>query len=286
MGLDAFSHAPILGVGPGRFRAETSRFMPLDIAQDHGPDVLLLDGHNVAVEYLTTTGVLGLLAAGIWIALAARRARGPLVAFAVVIGITWLLEPQGVDTTPLLLLALGASAPLLVAKHPPSPRAERGWAIATVSALLVGVLAAGVFLYGERELGQARDLGSQSALDRARPILGFYPVVDSLQTEIDIRDGMAGDRAARTRAIAAARATVRREPTRPDWWNRLGEVEGQWGSARASEHAFREALRYNPWSVHAMQGLALLARRSGNRAALAHWDRRLCRFSKSTCPAQ
>ena len=48
------------------------------------------------------------------------------------------------------------------------PRAARGWAVATVAALLVGGLAAGGFLYGEWQLGEARDLGSQSALDRAR----------------------------------------------------------------------------------------------------------------------
>jgi hypothetical protein len=285
MGLKAFEHDPILGVGPGRFRAETSRYMPLDIAQDHGPDVLLLDGHNVAVEYLTTTGVLGLLAAAVWMVLACRRARGPLALFALVIGITWLLEPQGVDTTPLLLLALGASAPWLAEKHLPSPRPARGWAVGAMVALLVGVLAAGVFLYGERELGQARDLGSQSALDRARPILGFYPVVSSLQTEIDIRDGMNGDRAARARALAAARATVAKEPTRPDWWNRLGEVEGEWGTVGASRHAFHEALNYNPWSVRAMHGLAQLALNAHDHAATRHWEARLCRYSKTTCPA-
>ena len=106
--------------------------------------------------------------------------------------------------------------------------------IAGIATLLVGVIAAGAFVYGSGKLGRARDLGSQAALDRARPILGFYPVVDSLDTEIAIKAGLAGDVAARSRAIALARATVRKEPTRPDWWNRLGEVEGQWGSAAAS----------------------------------------------------
>jgi O-antigen ligase len=282
MGLQAASSEPLLGVGPGRFRAETSRLMPLDVAQAHGADVLLVDAHDAPVEYLTTTGVLGLLAAGAWLFFAARRARGPLAVFALVMGVTWLLQPQGVDTTPLLLVALGAAAP------PPTPAdrrgAGRGWQVATTLAVVAGLLVASVFVYGEWQLGQARDAGSQAALDRARPILGFYPVVDSLETEIAIRDGLTGDRAARSRALAAARATVATEPTRPDWWNRLGEVEGEWGSARASGHAFREALRYNPWSVRAMQGLLTLAHRSGDRAAAAHWTARLCRFSEATCP--
>jgi O-antigen ligase len=284
MGLDAFEHTPLFGVGPGRFRAETSRYMPRDIAQDHGPDVLLVDAHNVVVEYLTTTGVLGLLAAATWLVLAVRRARGPLVAFAAVIAVTWLLQPQGVDTTPLLMVALGASAPLLLAELGPRRGSESTWRTLMALTLVVGLVAAGALLYGEQELGRARDQGSQSALDRARPILGFFPVVDSIDTEIAINAGLNGDVAARTRAIAIARATVRTEPTRPAWWNRLGEVEGQWGSASAAAHAFHEALRYNPWSVTAMQGLRKLALQDHNDAAVRRWADRLCEFSEATCP--
>jgi O-antigen ligase len=285
MGIDAFEHAPVFGVGPGRFRAETSRYMPLDIAQDHGADVLLVDAHNVVVEYLTTTGVLGLLAAATWLVFALRRARGPLLGFAAVIGVTWLLQPQGVDTTPMLMVALGASAPLLLADPARRPDSDRSWGVAAVAALLVGVVAAGAFLYGELELGRARDQGSQAALDRARSILGFFPVVDSLDTEIAIKAGLDGNVAARARAIALARATVRTEPTRPAWWNRLGEVEGQWGSKRAAAHAFHEALRYDPWSVRAMEGLRTLAQQDHDDATVQHWTARLCEFSEATCPA-
>ena len=75
-----------LGHGARRVRARArlrrrSRPVPrrdlavhaLDIAQDHGADVLLVDAHNVVVEYLTTTGLLGLLAAAAWLVFAARR---------------------------------------------------------------------------------------------------------------------------------------------------------------------------------------------------------------------
>jgi O-antigen ligase len=283
VGLHAFAAEPVFGAGPARFRTAVSPHWTLALARAHGPDVLLLDGHNLAVEYLVTTGIVGSLLGAAWLALAARRARGPLVWFAGALLLSWLVQPQGVDTTPLLLIALGvaATAPARAgARLDLSPR----WRTLLAVALIPGLLAGGWLVVGERQL-YLGEHGSQAALDRAAAMIGVYPLVRATQTERDIVVGLAGRKSAMPRAIADARAVTAQEPTRPDWWNRLGEVEGQWGSLTRAQRAFERALALNPWSVRALQGLMTVASIRGDEGAVARYRARLCRLSAATCPA-
>ena len=104
---------PLLGTGPGQFRAATSRLRTVAIARAETPDRLYVDAHNLVVEFATTTGLLGLAALLAWLLLASRRASGPLLGFALAVLAAHLLEPQSVRTTPMALLALGAAGPTL-----------------------------------------------------------------------------------------------------------------------------------------------------------------------------
>src|SRR5207302_9151293 len=70
----ALVERPVLGSGPGRFRAATSRFRTLRLVRAEGADRLFVDAHDMAVEYAVTTGLPGLALLLGWLALAVRRA--------------------------------------------------------------------------------------------------------------------------------------------------------------------------------------------------------------------
>ena len=283
VGGEAFLDAPLVGAGPGRFRAVASPRWTLELAQAHGPDVLLLDAHNVVVEYLVTVGLLGTLLGAAWIVLALRRVHGPMLGFAAALAVSWLLQPQGLDTTPLLLIAVGAAwVPAQPDERARVPDSQV-WRAALALALLPGLVAGVWLVAGERELSRGEH-GSWSALQRADDMIGFFPVTQATITEREIARGLAGDRAAQRRAIASARSTVDEEPSRPDWWIRLGEVEGEWGSPAAARRAFERALELNPWSARAMEGLRILALDARDRAEARRLADRLCRLSTATCP--
>ncbi|MBK5287977.1 MAG: O-antigen ligase family protein, partial [Acidimicrobiia bacterium] len=109
MAVDAVADRPIVGIGPGLYRRATSPYDTVAAASAFGSDRLNRDAHNVFVEYLVTTGMVGLLALVVWLALASRRARGPLAAFALGGSLSLLLQPLWIGLTPVLALALGAA---------------------------------------------------------------------------------------------------------------------------------------------------------------------------------
>ena len=82
-GLRAFTHHFLIGAGPGQFRSVTSFLFPLSFMKPD-PGEVFTDAHNLVIEYLTTTGILGAGALLLWLAVVLKSARGPLVAAALV----------------------------------------------------------------------------------------------------------------------------------------------------------------------------------------------------------
>ena len=134
----AVARRPIVGSGPGRFRAATSADRTLREAQIEGSDVLYTDAHNIAIEQLVTTGVLGVGSLLLWLALAFRRATGPLAWFAGGLLAMNLVQPMDPGTTPLLFLALGAAASVPVRPRIAPSLVTAAIAMVAATALIVG----------------------------------------------------------------------------------------------------------------------------------------------------
>jgi putative inorganic carbon (HCO3(-)) transporter len=258
----AIADHPVLGSGPGRFRAATSPSRTLALVHAEGADRVFFDAHNVVVEYATTTGLLGLAALAVWLALAGRRAAGPLVGFALLIGAMHLVEPQFVGTTPLALLALGMAGRADVAPGRPVLTG------ATVVLGLIAVVAGSRLLVGDFDLDQAQlDFRAGPAHDAVRT-LPPWPEPPELAAKIELYTSITtkspAARAATLRWLAVA---VQRDPTDPVAWSLQGESQLYFGDAAGAQHSFRHALQRDPWSVRALDGLANAALARGDTAA-------------------
>jgi hypothetical protein len=64
------------GYGPGQFRAATSAYFSVSFERSSG--VTFTDAHNLFVEYLTTTGIVGVVLLVCWLGCTVIPARGPM----------------------------------------------------------------------------------------------------------------------------------------------------------------------------------------------------------------
>jgi O-antigen ligase len=257
---DAIADRPLLGAGPGRFRAATSKYRNLALVHAEGADHLFIDAHNIFVEYTTTTGLLGVAALAVWLVMACRRSRGPLLWFALLVLAMHLVEPQSAGTTPLAFLALGVAGRTAVA--------SLGRVAMAVTALFVlaAVVAGGRLLYGDFQLRQANLDFNAAAARRAVTALPPWPEPAEFAGRIALFQYISSHLPkARTETLNWDRLATRRDATDPTAWSVLAEAQLYFGDAQTAESNFRRALRWDPWSVRALNGLA--------NAALAHGDR-------------
>ena len=245
----AIADQPLLGSGPGTYREATSKYRTETVAAEFGGDTYFADAHDLLVEYAATTGLLGVVAFGAWVALAAVRARGALAVAALAVLLVGLVEPQWVGTTPVAFLALGAAGP------PGLRTSSRLVALAVIPA----VVASSVFLLGDFHLHQARLDFDRPHADAALRLLPRWPEPATIRARIDTLPG----RTQRDEALlASARRwrleAVERDPTDPQLWLVLADADATEGRREEAVRAYREVLRLNPQSARARAGLVQL----------------------------
>jgi len=280
LALPALEERPILGYGPGQFRRATAPHTTPAAARAFGPDTLSDDAHDVVVEYATTTGLLGVAALGVWLWCAGRRARGPLAAFALFGGLSLLVQPQNVALTPVLLLALGAAAPVPLRRAGPRLRTFM------VVTALVGVVAGAALLRGDALLARATDglvLDQARAATAALPGWSVGPATEARAAAYEVLS--THDPSGGPEVLVAARDAVARDPSDPRRWNELGDYELRWGTREAGRRAYEAANRANPWSVRALRSRARLAAEADDRSAVDSLCARVHRVAPRTpCP--
>jgi O-antigen ligase len=276
-GASAVAERPLIGHGPGRFRAATLPHRSLAAVVAEGPGRYFGDAHNLAVEYATGTGLLGLLALAAWIGLSFRRGRGPWAVLAVALLAGHASQPQMVGTTPLLFFALGASAPRIDAV-----RRGAAWLV-TAGVAAVAAVAAGTLLVAEFALNQARlDLAVDQA-KRAERLLPGWPVGPAAVAQSYSFEGrVTGDPAKTAEAVAWRRRATGRDPFDPGSWNSLGDEE--YGAKRfdGAERSYLRALALDRYSIDALNGLAYVAAARHDGPGARRWIAR----SLAILPAQ
>ncbi len=269
----AVAARPILGIGPGQFRTATSRYRSNAIARLEGTERIFTDAHNLFVEYATTTGLLGLAALLLWLMTGSQRAEGCLFAGALAVLAIHMFEPQSVVTTPLLFLALGASASHGV-EHVRTTRESRTWILPTCC-LAIAIAMASVFFLGEFQLRQAQlDLRLAPAR-QANTLLPRWPATATIVGRVWLLNGiLARSDADLGEARAWRLVAVRRDDSDPALWNDLAELDQSIGRNADAADEFLSALRYDPTSARAMSGLAHLARAKCDTAQANYWTQR------------
>lgn len=247
----AIAAHPVLGSGPGRFRTATSRYRDLALVRSEGPDRLFVDAHNILVEYATTTGLLGVAVFAVWLFLICRRARGPLLGFALLVLAMHLVEPQSVGTTPLAFLALGVAGRAEVA------RIGRAVSVFTALLVLAAFASGGRLLWGDFELNQANLDSSAGPARTAVRVLPPWPDPARLGAQVALYKSISTHSSAgEAETLHWNELATRRDPTDPQAWTVLAEAQLHFGDARSAQKTFRRALRWDPWSVRALNGLA------------------------------
>jgi O-antigen ligase len=254
-GLRAVRSRPVAGYGPGRFRAATASHRTLAIVRKGGPDVLYADAHNLFMEYLVTTGVVGLALLLAWLVLAMKTLRRPVQpAAAVAAGAllaVHLLEPQHLILTPLMVLLAAVAG----------PRSDAGRSRPLVAAtVLLGVVALAVgarVVSGDLLFHRARADFDLARMERASARLWPWP--DPVSAEIRIhayRAKTEKDAAELDTAVAAARRARRREPENPIRTLAVAQLLGQQAHPAAAAAEYARALMLDPWSKLALTGRA------------------------------
>jgi O-antigen ligase len=285
MAVPAIGDRPVLGIGPGLYRRATSPHDTVAAAKAFGADAPYEDGHDLVVTYVVTTGLLGLAALATWLALAGFPARGELAWFTVFAGLSLLVQPQFVGLTPVIALALGAAAP---GELRPSTRAVRAL---VVGGVVVGLVAAVLLLRGDHVLDQAVRDASPATAQRAETALPMWPdpaTVASRNEELRATERRGGARrAAQLAALAAARRAVIRDPSSPAAWNDVARLAQVVHRTDEAERAYRAALRWNPQSTVALDGLAGILHARGDAAAVTDLCRRFhAVIGPVRCPAR
>jgi O-antigen ligase len=278
---------PLVGIGPGQFRTATSPYRSVAVATREGPDRLFTDAHNLFIEYAVTTGLFGVGALIVWLVAATRRGRGWLLVAALGVLALHLFEPQAVATTPLAFLALGASAAGDLAPERRTGRAGRaiGGIVPTVS-ILAAIAVAAVFLAGEFDLQQGQlDLRTGPA-QQANGLLPAWPRTASLLAQVWLFNGIVDHHNQADYQVSRAwrLAAVQRDKADPVLWNVLAEFDETSGRISDARLEYLAALRVNPTSARAMDGLARLAHQACDVAAEADWRAKALRVSLPGTP--
>ncbi|MCB0959566.1 MAG: O-antigen ligase family protein [Acidimicrobiales bacterium] len=294
-GLDALGERPVTGWGPGRFREATAPRTTAAFVRAEGPDKLFYDAHDLFVEHLVTTGVVGLGLLVGFVVVSFRRARGPLAWFAAGVALTWLLNPASACTAPVALLALGAAwrprgAP---ARHPATPlrvgRVPVGRSIGAVVGVL-GALAGATLVVADAYVDRATVDADVDAAQTAQRLLPGDATITGLVTDAwatALATGQVGPEVGPEVLRSAHRAT-REDPTRSIWWIRRAYVDNTFAPGSREEQLaaveadLREALRLSPWSFEAMRAMYDLAGLRDDPAEVARWRARLCEID--ACP--
>jgi O-antigen ligase len=277
--LSVAMRQPVLGYGPGRFTAAVE---PHATAKMTEGNAAWGDAHNFVVNSVVTVGLLGTGLLLGWLAFAARRARGPLGGFAIIIGLFSLVEPQYMALTPLGLLALGAAGEADKSEGVTlrGPWLFGAWCLGAAGAVLAASL-----LLGSMLMSSALNNYSTADARRASSLLRPWPDPLMLQAAIENHYELLDPHVDSAEPIATAREAVRRDPGDVRTWVLLGGLESRAGNWAAAADAYRRALLVFPWHGFALERRAEIAQDLGDQPARDEACRKLAvlRISADVC---
>jgi len=292
--VHAFAAHPILGSGPGQFRAATSAyFSAADIRADGAVLGTFPDAHNFIVEYATTTGIIGLGLLVAWLVFSVRGRSGPLLGFAAVIGAMELAEPLNVVITPLAFIALGGAALQLGSNAaeqraeadrsaPATPQGLPRWAepagvvLAVLAAIGALLLVIGDISYESARADAVNNeySSSLSSASTANSLMGEWPDPATELGAAYFALTNNSPSADLTTALHWAKVATGRDPTNAQLWTTIGQYQGTAGNLDAARASALKALEYQPTYPPALNVLGIVATQEHHNAQAESWFER------------
>lgn len=261
-GIEAWFERPLLGHGLGRFRPAVQHRFSAEFVRDFAPDELTqawFDPHNVIVNLLVATGIVGLVAFVGWGLLCAVRCEGPLGFALIPVCLSWMLQPVGIVVLPLAMLMLGVAMSAAHSRVEVDRRTLIG-----LGAL--GSLMASYLLVADIGLRRAADDLDGSRAAAAAGLFANDAVVADIVGQVYRYDESSDDRAERRREWQRVAADA--EPDRPYWWSQLGERYIEAGMFEEAREALARAHDLQPFNVRTLRTEIILALRSNDDLAL------------------
>jgi O-antigen ligase len=255
-GLRAFGERPFLGWGLGNHGVGVRPHFTQAFTRDYAYDDRLIswnDPHNIVVLLLVSTGAIGVVLAAAFLVAGVRNVTDiPLVAMFAVTFLTWMLQPASIESLPVAMLVLGASAKRLDARSPSSDVESAAHRWLRPAATTLGVVLAGYFLVADARLNAALNSGDLAGSVAAARWLWDDPVVtDALAdrfTSIAITDPQFSDE-----AIEWSTRTVEIDGTRPYYWGLLARHQLALGMHDDALVSINRALDLETWNPTAWQ---------------------------------
>jgi len=276
----AIGHQILLGFGPGGTMAAQTRYSSLALARKLEVGTYFADAHDVFVEVLVTTGVLGLVAFLAFGVAALRHARGPLLGFAVLAVAVELVEPLNVGVTPLVFLALGAAAGAGTVR--PVAHGHRGELAVRAVLVVCAVAAAAALLVGDYELNQGILDYNYSQAQSGAQILRVWAQPAVLAANVADNRSIAFSDPSHWLPITRhwRAVAVQREPTNTQLWEELADSDVAVGHDSRAIAEYHEALTLGPFDTDALLYFGRLELQLGHRARAVE----LLRQASSTAP--
>lgn len=279
-GLDAWSERPLLGWGLGNHGYAVRPLFTEEFVRQFAWDDYTIswnDPHNLVVNLLVSTGIIGVLA---MVAFVLFQLRGVddwsyLAAFAASL-VTWMLQPATLHSLPVAMFMLGAAA----ARRPDGEATERR--DVEVGLIGAGVLVALLFLV---PLVGIRSALEEKDMDRAVTFGALLPpdplVADGIATTA-VLEAIDGSRSVDS-AVAWSTRPAEIQPGNPYWWAQHADRMLELGEYEEVERAIDEGLAINPWTASAWTARLVYANelRSDEMAAPAREV--VCRLELPMC---
>ncbi|MEP7046069.1 MAG: hypothetical protein ABI949_05285, partial [Ilumatobacteraceae bacterium] len=219
------------------------------------------DVHNVVLQMLVTTGIVGIVLLTLFVVWAMRRADFGLSLAVVAIAVNWLLQPSTTSSLMIAAIFLGASAARITAP-PVSTGPSRRWLrLVTAGAATLGLLAGMLLVAADLHLRDTVLNGSRADVRSAAAWFGDDPFVVDFFILNSYRTDTAGDRAERhdlaLREVAA-------EPDVPRWWNELAMTQWDLDDLAGMRVSINKALSLQPNHIRSWVQMTAYAKRVGD----------------------
>ncbi len=262
LGISAAQKKLLFGYGPG---GVVRAVMPLSDFLTTRTTSLIANVHDIVLNYLVETGIVGLLLISLFFIIGIIKGKGTLLLISLVLLSFTMIEPTNLGITPVMFVALGASA--LRRKRLPEHKLSISYKIVSLVSLFVSVILALSILVADDmlELSQKHLLEIKVTGSTVNLNNEYVKILNEVApyTSISAQDyaqyyafrASLGQKSLYVNAIDEMKIAISRDPANPFLWSILAVYESAEGNLVLAENDYKQALKWFPNWPPSISGL-------------------------------